>query len=94
MGIFAADRLEIESVNTPLRNHDDINGAFRDMWMGPEDLSNPALYLVSFHRITDLLTDGDADAAVRSSSRSDVVNEPMAPSSVTASLRDEEIAAL
>jgi hypothetical protein len=94
MGIFAADRLEIEPVNTPLRDHHDINGAFQDMWMGPEDLSNPAFYLVSFHRITDLFTDGDTDAAVWSGSRFNVVDEPMAPCSVTASLRDEEVSTL
>ena len=94
MNIFAADRLEIEPVNTPLRDHHDINGAFQEVWMGPEDLSNPAFYLVSFNRITDLFADGDADAALRSGSRFNVVDEPMAPGSVTAALRNEEITAL
>ena len=91
MSIFAADRLELESVNTLFGDHYDVYRAFQEMWVGAKHLTDPAFNPVPFDRIAHLLADGDSNTAVRSCSRLDVVNEPLAPETISTPLREHEV---
>ena len=93
MSIFAADRLELESVNTLFGDHYDVYRAFQEVWVGAKHLADPAFYPVPFDCIAHLLADGDSNAAVRGCSRLDVINESMAPDTMTTPLRKHEVPA-
>ena len=93
MSIFAADRLELESVNTLFGDHYDVYRAFQEMWVGAKHLTDPAFYSVPFDRIAHLLTDGDSNATVRGCSRLNVINESVTPNTLPAPLREHKVSA-